>query len=677
MTITSPIARSIASAIAYPLRGNVVDAFHAFGATPQGVLRGVVRGDGPMSFSRSSAATVTDFEGLAKTALVNELRYQYSRRVENLEVQNTEQPVYMRAGGTMPPAFDNATTYLGRACASVTFTAASDTAYSGSRVTAEVATGDGRFPVVSGRDYTFSCDVALSRLLVGFEQVTVYYTGAFGSNKLTITAGHAANLTTWSRVSPAVNTFGAGGNNWFAAYLEGSVASDVTLYFTKRHFEDVTGQSDQNPASYVSVGVPTSADLHDDFTDSGVWTPGVNWSVVDSDVIAGAAATDLSVAEMADVGIVAGRTYLVEVTVTDYSAGDFHVHIGGPQTRVFSGNGYDADIVTAGTATTELQIDGGTAFTGKIALTVKELDHGVGVDGVKSLDHENGNTVSGVVVTEAQGAAITDWYALFEPAATNYADGDDDLSGGAETIDLTASGTGDYTLSVYGTAAVTVAAGTATGTGFAQATTGSPVTFNLSVAGTVTLTLDSGTLDTHNGLAMKQVEKADVSSSWIETSGAPETRDADVGNGMFDFLNWNQESGTWLADVWFSALDLGSNQGILSVQNSEDDVLYEFGGHVLSHDGTDFSNVALSPESVDNRFRIVSDFGTGDTLEVGMRDVEGAGAWAWDGSPLSYDGAFTTDSVINIAYGVSVPIGIRDLYGYTPRKGKAWVEANK
>ena len=117
-------------------------------------------------------------------------------------------------------------------------------------------------------------------------------------------------------------------------------------------------------------------------------------------------------------------------------------------------------------------------------------------------------------------------------AATNYANNSDDLSGGADTIDLTAGGTGNYTLWVTGTAAVTVAAGTATGTGFGQATDGSPVTFNLTGAGTVTLTLDSGSLDTAiSGNAIYQVEKGTVATSWIETvSGTPVSRAADTFN---------------------------------------------------------------------------------------------------------------------------------------------------
>jgi len=156
--------------------------------------------------------------------------------------------------------------------------------------------------------------------------------------------------------------------------------------------------------------------------------------------------------------------------------------------------------------------------------------YGANVDGVKYFATENGNTVdANGVVTEATGAAISGVGGLLmEPQRTNYANNSDDLSGGADTIDLTTGGTGDYTLSVSGDAAVTVAAGTATGTGFAQATAGNDVTFNLSAAGTVILTLDGGSFDTVNGLADYQVEKGSVATTWIPNSTTATTRNADA-----------------------------------------------------------------------------------------------------------------------------------------------------
>ena len=55
-----------------------------------------------------------------------------------------------------------------------------------------------------------------------------------------------------------------------------------------------------------------------------------------------------------------------------------------------------------------------------------------------------------------------------------------------ETVTL---GTGTFTLAVWGSGSATVAAGTAAGTGFGPASAASPVTFTLSGAGTVSLTV--------------------------------------------------------------------------------------------------------------------------------------------------------------------------------------------
>ena len=93
-----------------------------------------------------------------------------------------------------------------------------------------------------------------------------------------------------------------------------------------------------------------------------------------------------------------------------------------------------------------------------------------------------------------------------------------------QTIDLTAIGTGDYTLFMEGTGTVTVAAGTATGTGFGAASEGTPVTFNLSVAGTVTIVVAGGP-DRAN------VQKASDVTSFILDAAAPTVRQADSLSG--------------------------------------------------------------------------------------------------------------------------------------------------
>jgi hypothetical protein len=293
----------------------------------------------------------------------------------------------------------------------------------------------------------------------------------------------------------------------------------------------------------------------------------------------------------------------------------------------------------------------------------------IGSDGVKVWHYTDGATIK---------LGWYDWRALYESfATTNYSDGANDLSGGAETVDLTIPGTGDYTLSVSSDAAVTVAALGATGTGFGQATTGSPVTFNLSVAGTVTLTLNSGTLDKWDGLSQKQVEKASVASSWVPTSGATATRSADAGNKAFAYSNWSQTEGSWIADVWLSVIGGATRNTILTTHNGNTGQLYENGNFLYSRDGSSSSNDPTNLSgSEDEQIRCALDFGTGDTMEVGKRNITTTGSFTWDLTPANYDGEYDTNNIINIAYTAAGPIGIRDLYGYTTRLGKDYIEEN-
>lgn len=65
------------------------------------------------------------------------------------------------------------------------------------------------------------------------------------------------------------------------------------------------------------------------------------------------------------------------------------------------------------------------------------------------------------------------------------------------------------------------------------------------------------------------------------------------------------------------------------------------------------------------------------TQNTPIAEVDVTGAFVWDATPKDpYSGAFTTNSVINIAYNLTAPIEIRDLKGWTTRKGKGWVENN-
>ncbi|RLB77293.1 MAG: hypothetical protein DRH15_11495, partial [Deltaproteobacteria bacterium] len=310
---------------------------------------------------------------------------------------------------------------------------------------------------------------------------------------------------------------------------------------------------------------------------------------------------------------------------------------------------------------------------------VPVLGDGSPMDGMAYYNRLNGNTVdANGVVTESPGALISpEPYWLHAPDSINYADGDNDLSGGPETIDLTTPGTGDYTLSVYGDVAVTVAAGTADGTGFGQATEGNDVTFNLTTAGTITLTRDSGTLDTFKGAAMKQVEQKSFSTPFIVTSGSPASRDIVQMQHPYSSAYFNQAEGMTVFEYTCPDALADSYGSFVNIKLSNSGVLYHTDGYptvgFVSYDGTNASAKYISVSS-GTKYKVIERHNSTDPeLQVG---VEHNGIFRWDSTPASYDEAFVGTGPINLGYNCDNVLYIHDLKIYNKDKGTQWIEEN-
>ena len=665
---------SVTNNVAPPVTG---PDFVAFAADNDGVIKALETGTGSVTFGRSTAATVIDFEGLVKTAIANELRFENARRVENIALSTED--------------FDNSEwKELGTAAITGsgegTITGL-DTSTS-NLIRQQLLVGQS----TEGEDFCFTVDIKAEGANIGKDiryRLISISGGSTASKIITVTLTGSFQRFTTEALSYNPDNTGVE----FRIYGAAANSADGCI-IRYPQVEKVTGQTNQNPSEYVSVGVGTGSELAaSDATDNlDYCTPlGSNTASLDDGGVKITYVNNINGARFVlqggtdniTDGLVENKTYEIafqarcstSAVECRYYAGDDFVAVTETtwtQKRILytASSGYQTiDTRFFWAAAGELWIKD---------ISIKEADHGAFVDGVKYFNYENGNTVASNVVTETKGADLTTaWRALFEPPATNYTDTDDDLTGGAETVDLTAGGTGDYTLSVSGTAAVTVAAGTATGTGFGQATAGSPVTFNLTGAGTVTLTLDSGTLGTdQDGNYIKQVEKASVASSFIPSSGVGSTtRTADDGSPMFDYANWNQSEGTLIFDLTMAdAID----QGIFNIANAEAGVIsYDTTNEFQTDDGTNQANVdpSLSANLGDTiRFAVL--YSSAGGLAIGYKNITDAGSWVWDTDSASFDGAFATDSVFNVLYGIASPSTMKDLHYYSSAQSKAFIEAN-
>lgn len=144
--------------------------------------------------------------------------------------------------------------------------------------------------------------------------------------------------------------------------------------------------------------------------------------------------------------------------------------------------------------------------------------HGAGVDGVKYFSTENGNTLGGIIVTEAAGDPISDAILkgfLAEGSRTNLILNSKTMA--SQDITTTAAA---RTLSFAGTGNVTLS-GTHSDILFGTGT-------NDRVSLTYTPTAGTLTLVVSGDVMFAQDELGEFSSSWMPTSGTSSTREIDL-----------------------------------------------------------------------------------------------------------------------------------------------------
>ena len=191
-------------------------------------------GSGVPTFTRSTTATVTDFEGVVWTAGVNEARFNGMRRIQNLLLQS------QLIGGASWANSNVSLTTNSAAAPDGTMTATSLVATAAFGRTQQVVTA------TANTVYTFSAWVRVpsgttTMILQSYDGTTYYYT--------TLNVG-----ATWTRVSRTVTTSGTA-TSLTIQITDNSGSGWVGVQVWGAQLENVTGQSVQTVGDYVSTGV--------------------------------------------------------------------------------------------------------------------------------------------------------------------------------------------------------------------------------------------------------------------------------------------------------------------------------------------------------------------------------------------------------------------------------------
>jgi len=383
-------------------------------------LLGVTGEDG--TFVRATPATVNDHEGVIRGVLSNEARFQYQRRVEN-----------NFAGADY--STEDLTTLVSATALNSLIT----------KDTIELTDTDASYHYFNdfnlkdiGTEMVASVDV---QWISGATYVGVRFTEAAGGNdeeKAIDISDGLVHRVTLSLTKTKTSQCQLGMDNRGAVVL--NVQQGPTkVRFTNLMIQDKTGASDPTvPDSYVSTGVGVGKNLtinggfdinldgYDDISSGAGSISQINGEA--SLTTTSNDALNRGWIEQAYSTII-GKEYIWEVDVVLVDgAGSLNTRAGttsGTNT-VLSDLGYGTGgkskrTFIATTTTTYLSAYANNINTSTIDnWSLKTLDHGSNVDGVKCFMTANGNTVTDNVVTEAEGISLEDTREVLDFTGSEY-----------------------------------------------------------------------------------------------------------------------------------------------------------------------------------------------------------------------------------------------------------------
>ena len=413
------------------------------------------------TFARTSVATVTDFEGQLKSIKSGEARFQGARRVENLltYTEDFSNAAWAKSVGSSASQVSVTNPIGGSTCSQLVLGI-------GGKSTNVCEIYQQGSVWGYGDSYCTSCYV------LGTAGQQVYLTASSGNSGFSSRTLAEQTLVTftgvWQRVSITwSSTSRTNGNFKYFSFGTGGYSTNadlpaVTFNAWGAQLEKTINQFVQKPSEYVpvnSISYFPDTTLAPNIVTNGTFDVDASWVkatgyTISGGVLVGTGVTG-GVNATQNVGAAAGKVYLVTFTVTYVT--------GGGTANVNLGTGGVAR-TALGTYSYYVVANGGTAYIGINGtasidnITIQPVIHGSGVDGVRYFGYQNGNTVSGNVVTEAKGPA-------FDPVTTNKCTNYNSIPSDRLGVELTTNGTFDTSASWTMDTCWTISGGTANSDG--------------------------------------------------------------------------------------------------------------------------------------------------------------------------------------------------------------------
>lgn len=196
----------------------------------------LAKGVGSATFSRSTGGTVVDHEGLARTCLPEEARFQRARRVENLE-----RSVVTVLVGAAANTLQSGVTYLLEGLSYL----------NSDRMTKNWLDATN----VANRSFRLSFEVMAPSGQEGKRVISRFRNGVSGSPDVdsSVVLTLTESWVRYSQITTLASDTLSDGVGW---WLYGSVTDTATsVLYRNVQCEDITGRANQSPSEYVSAGL--------------------------------------------------------------------------------------------------------------------------------------------------------------------------------------------------------------------------------------------------------------------------------------------------------------------------------------------------------------------------------------------------------------------------------------